>query len=152
MEGNFPPPNGVYTYMKYWSYFIAKVVAVACLLTLIWRGLHAVWPDPSPVFAQDLEYTFAVMFLSLFGFGLLYLSALDQRYRCRTCLRRLRMPVSFGTFNHVLLGAPRTDYICPWGHGTLRVSEVPFASPEKADWHAIDDMWKELYELEETKR
>jgi hypothetical protein len=142
--------------MKYWSYFTAKLALIAGLLAGVWKGLHAAWPvgvdGREPVLAQDLEYTFAVMFFSLVGIGLAYLAVLDQRYRCRTCLRRLRMPVSHGGWNHVLLGAPRTDYICPWGHGTLRVSEVLFASPEKANWHQIDDMWKELYELQDSQK
>jgi hypothetical protein len=32
------------------------------------------------------------------------------------------------------------------------VSEVLFASPEKANWHQIDDMWKELYELQDSQK
>lgn len=145
--------------MKYWIYFIAKMTAIIGVLSLTWKGLHAVWPTPEPFmrvhqdpFAHDLGYTFAVLFFGLFAVGLIYLAILDQRYRCRTCLRRLRMPVTHGGWNHVLLGPPRTEYICPWGHGTLRVSDLNIAGPGETDWHPIDDMWKELYELESTKK
>ena len=45
----------------------------------------------------------------------------DQRYRCRVCLRRLRMPVETGSWSRMLqFGRPRIEYICPYGHGTLR--------------------------------
>ncbi len=57
-------------------------------------------------------------------FGVLHLIVWDQRYRCRTCLRRLRMPVSAGSWpNMLLFGQPRTEYICLYGHGTLKVPE-----------------------------
>ncbi len=145
--------------MKYWSYFIAKLAVIYGMLALIWKGFHAVWPEPEPFmrvkqdpFAHDLGYTLAVLVFGLVAVGMVYLALLDQRYRCRACLRRLRMPLSRGGWNHVLLGPPRTEYICPWGHGTLRVSDVPFASPERSDWRPINDMWKELEDLQETRK
>jgi hypothetical protein len=145
--------------MKYWCYFMAKLTAVFGVLLLGWVGLHAIMPEPETFmrvkldgFLHDLEYTFAVFVYCLVGVGLVYLAILDQRYRCRTCLRRLRMPLSRGSWNQILLGPPRTEYICPYGHGTLRVPDVHLASPEKIDWRPIDDMWRELYELEESRK
>ena len=149
--------------MKYWGYFLAKLVAIAGGLWGLWIALAAVWPRPDPVFMQNqlvklnpfgthLGYTAAMMGLWLLGVGLVYLAVLDQRYRCRTCLRRLRMPVSHGEWDQILLGRPRTEYICLFGHGTLRVPELHLASPELIKWKPIDDMWKELEEIEHTRR
>ena len=150
--------------MKYWSFLAAKLMAIGAVLWGLWIGLAFVWqPQPEPVFIQrhmvklnpfgtHLGYTAAMMALWLVAVGLVYLAVLDQRYRCRACLRRLRMPVSSGEWDQILLGRPRTDYICLFGHGTLRVPELHLASPELVKWKPIDDMWKELNELEETRR
>jgi hypothetical protein len=145
--------------MRYWGLLAAKLVAVAGILYGAWTLLHAVWPEPEPFmrvqldpFGTDLAYTFAILFMGLFGVALVCLAILDQRYRCRTCARRLRMPVSHGSWNHILLGPPRIDYICPYGHGTLRVPELHIASLEPPDWHAIDNIWRELEELEKAQK
>lgn len=167
MSGNFSGAGRVNLYggsfLKYWAYFIAKLAAIGAILCGLWFGLSAVWPVPEPIvmqshrvklnpFGTHLGYTAAMMGLWLFGVGLAYLAVLDQRYHCRTCLRRLRMPVSHGMWDQLLLGRPRTEYICPFGHGTLRVPELHLASPELIRWKPIDDMWKELAELEETRK
>lgn len=60
------------------------------------------------------------------------------------------MPVSRGSWQGVLLGPPRTEYICPYGHGTLRVKDLHLESPEATNWRQIDDIWKELERMEET--
>jgi hypothetical protein len=88
----------------------------------------------------------------LIASGAIWLTVWDQRYRCRTCLRRLRMPILRGSWTHVLLGAPRTEYICPYGHGTLSVDELQITGHTEPDWEAHQDMWKELFSLEETKK
>jgi hypothetical protein len=76
----------------------------------------------------------------------LYLSIWDQRYRCRVCLRRLRMPVETGSWSRMLqFGRPRIEYICPYGHGTLKEHEFQISGLENPEWtpHS-DDMWEEL--------
>ena len=103
-------------------------------------------------FVTDLSYTFIMLVFWLFGAGLLWLIVLDQRYRCRTCLRRLRMPLHTGSWTHVLFGAPKTEYICLYGHGTLKVDELQITGHQNPDWKPNEDIWKELYSLEETKR
>ena len=80
-------------------------------------------------FGHDLGFTTAMLLFFLACFGVLHLIIWDQRYRCRTCLRRLRMPVSAGSWpNMLLFGQPRTEYICLYGHGTLKVPEVRITS------------------------
>jgi hypothetical protein len=141
--------------MRYWGILAAKLAAVAGVIAGLWFGLNALWPKPDPglrvqlhPFATDLWYTAAVMVMFLVGVGLVYLAVFDQRYRCRTCGRRLRMPVRQGGWNLVLMGRPTLDYICAYGHGTLRVPELGIASPEQAAWEPIEDMWRELEELQ----
>jgi hypothetical protein len=83
---------------------------------------------------------------------LVYWIAWDQRYRCRTCLRRLRMPMATGSWkNMMFLGQPRTEYICVYGHGTLKVPELQLTG-EPSDWQPHDDIWKELESLEAGKK
>ncbi|MCC7235125.1 MAG: hypothetical protein IT163_07465 [Bryobacterales bacterium] len=141
--------------MRYWGILVAKLAGIGLVMALAWMGLHALWPEPETVrrfnlqpFGTDLGYTMAILGLWLLAVGLVYLAVLDQRYRCRTCGRRLHMPVSSGAWNSLLLRSPRTDYICRYGHGTLRVSDVELVGMSRTDWHAVDDMWKELEELE----
>lgn len=146
--------------MKYWGYLVAKLAmggAIAC--GLLWAIVRW-YPKPDPFmfvrpeqpFAHDLAYTFVMMLFSLFCAGLLYAIVWDQRYRCRTCLRRLRMPIARGSWTHILLGPPRTEYICPYGHGTLNVPELQLTGHEEPDWQQHDDIWTELQHLEETKK
>jgi hypothetical protein len=42
-------------------------------------------------------------------------------------------------------GRPRIEYICPYGHGTLKQEEVQISGRENAQWtpHS-DDIWEEL--------
>ncbi|MCX6623404.1 MAG: hypothetical protein NTY38_20540 [Acidobacteria bacterium] len=138
--------------MKYWAYLLAKLAVAGAALVALWL-LYVAWfppPDirinnrPAP-FVHDLNYTLAVLIYGLIAVGVLYLVIRDQRYRCRTCVRRLRMPVETGSWESMLrLGMPRTEYICPYGHGTLKVPEVQITGHEGADWAPNEDIWKEL--------
>jgi len=146
--------------MRYWAYLFAKLVAAAGILWGTRRLMAAVMPAPDTFmhmrfrdpFVTDLNYTFIMLLFWLFSAGLLWLVLLDQRYRCRTCLRRLRMPLHTGSWTHVLFGAPKTEYICLYGHGTLKVDELQITGHQNPDWQPNEDIWKELYSLEETKR
>jgi len=96
---------------------------------------------------EYLAVNLALMVWFLFGAGMLYLIVYDQRYRCRVCLRRLRMPVETGSRGFMLqMGRPRTEYICPYGHGTLKQEEFQTSGLENPEWTAHSgDMWDELY-------
>jgi hypothetical protein len=137
--------------LKYWSYLLAKlivVVAIACGLQ--WALVHYYTrhnAHPStPRVRQDMVFTFGTLGVWLVGAGLLSLALWDQRRRCRTCLRRLIMPLKTGSWGHiVLLGRPTTEMICPFGHGTLYIEELQLVGHQYRDWHAHDgDIWKEL--------
>jgi len=139
--------------MKYWGYFIAKFAAAAVPLLGLRLLIDGIWPPLTNAynyqlsrFAFDLPYTMAVLFWFLLCCGAVYLIVLDQRYRCRVCLRRLRMPVETGSWSRMLqFGRPRIEYICPYGHGTLREDEIQISGRQMPEWNPhSDDMWEEL--------
>ena len=145
--------------MKYWVLFVAKLVAAVGVLLPIDYAIHAWFPRPANIFyshpepfTHDLAYTAVMMVFFLLCYGLLHLIIWDQRARCRTCLRRLRMPVTVGSWSNMMLfGQPRTEYICIYGHGTLMVPEVELTGSKRSDWHKNDDdIWKELESYEKT--
>lgn len=145
--------------MRYWAYLVAKLTVAGAILLVLRKAIALLFhpevylnmrPDP---FAHDLNYTFAMLLFALFAAGVLWVIVWDQRYRCRTCLRRLRMPVLRGSWTHVLLvGTPRTEYICPYGHGTLKVADLQITGTQNPDWQPHEDIWTELRSLEESKK
>jgi hypothetical protein len=144
--------------MKYWAYLLAKLggafaifFGMMKLTSFVFRYLEVI--NPHNPFSYDLRYTLTVMFNFLALVGLGYLAVWDQRYRCRTCLRPLRMPVNEGGFHRVLFAPPKTGYICPFGHGTLRVPELKAVNHDPSDWQEHDDdIWKELFAVHESEK
>lgn len=146
--------------MRYWGFLLLKLATAAVLMRIVWGAIVLGFRGPvlylgqeQKPFGHDLGYTTAMLGFFLVCVGLVYLIVWDQRYRCRTCLRRLRMPVHAGSWpNMLLFGQPRTEYICLYGHGTLKVPEVRI-SANAPDWESHDeDIWKELEALEAGKR
>ncbi|MBZ5617305.1 MAG: hypothetical protein LAQ69_01040 [Acidobacteriia bacterium] len=140
--------------MRYWAYFAAKLVAGGALLYGLLVALNSAWPAEvphfftyvPPRFGYDLPFTLAVLVWFLLCTGTFYLIIWDQRYRCRVCLRRLRMPVETGSWSRMLqFGRPRIEYICTYGHGTLKEDELQISGLENPEWtpHS-DDLWEEL--------
>jgi hypothetical protein len=146
--------------MKYWGYLFAKSAVAAAFLWSVGYAIRQLFPHRVTIlrsqqdsFGHDLTYTSVMMLYFLLSIGVLYLVGWDQRYRCRTCLRRLRMPVFAGSWpNMFLKGQPRMEYICVYGHGTLQVPEVELTGSKSPNWQQHDDMWKELESFEATKR
>lgn len=143
--------------MRYWAFLSAKLGAVGFVLYYVWLGMTALLPEPrlyrNQFLGYDLAWTLTAGLFFLICCGAVHLCVLDQRYRCRVCLRRLRMPITAGSWGQMLqLGRPRIEYICPYGHGTLRVSELQISGLETPDWNPHEDMWKELVSLEESKK
>jgi hypothetical protein len=140
--------------MRYWAYFGAKLVAAWGMLYGLLVLLDHVLPKATTLNElDDLENSsvhlwnnVALMVWFLLAAGALYLIIRDQRYRCRVCLRRLRMPIETGSWGQMLqLGRPRTEYICVYGHGTLKADELQISGLHNPEWtpHS-DDMWEEL--------
>jgi hypothetical protein len=146
--------------MKYWTFFAVKILAAAAILLALWPLAQLLLPAPEPFLnatlhpmGRDFGYTLGVWGFWMIGVGLLYLVVHDQRYRCRTCLRRLRMPIARGSWNRMLLlGRPHTEYICPYGHGKLKVPELHLTGKEPTDWAEQQDIWKELKTLASKER
>jgi len=140
--------------MRYWGFLLLKFGAAVLLSgSLLWTA-NLFWDRTTPffhmapyLFGFDLLYTTVVGVVFLASYGLLYLAILDQRYRCRVCLRRLRMPVETGSWSRMLqFGRPRMEYICTYGHGKLNVEEIQFTGTENPKWKQHKDMWRELYQ------
>jgi len=139
--------------MRYWAYLAGKLGVSAALMYGLLRLLNSSWPAPArflnyapPRFGYDLLYTLLTGLWFLGCCGLLYLCIWDQRYRCRVCLRRLRMPVETGSWGAMLLlGRPRIEYICPYGHGTLKLEELQISGLENPEWNPHGEMWEELF-------
>ena len=138
--------------MRYWGWFAAKLAVAGGLLS---GALSLVaWyfpPDPDPLAplgkgAHYLLCSLALMVCFLLAAGALYLIVWDQRYRCRVCLRRLRMPICTGSWSRILqFGRPQIEYICPYGHGTLREDDFRISGMARVEWEPhSDDMWAEL--------
>jgi hypothetical protein len=139
--------------MRYWAFFAGKLIAVAAMADGLFRTLNLLWPKPrldgylySPGFGHDLGYTLGVGAWFLLCCGLFYAAVWDQRYRCRTCLRRLRMPIETGSWSRMLqFGRPEIEYICTYGHGRLNVAEVQISCSEVPEWTPQQqDIWAEL--------
>ncbi len=142
--------------MRYWLYLLAKLAAgaiIMCGLELALVYFYPVPPPPLPRFGpppepflHDMLFTFLVFGTWLIGAGMLYLIVWDQRRRCRTCLRLLIMPIATGSWGHlVTYGRPKTEVICPYGHGTLHIEELQITGRSAPDWQPHDeDIWKEL--------
>ena len=138
--------------MRYWAYLAAKLLSAATVLYGLLAWIVKVFPaasdPPEPLRdgAQILLFNLAVLGWFLLGAGALYVIVRDQRYRCRICLRRLRMPVETGSWGRMLqFGRPRIEYICPYGHGTLKRDELQISGLENPQWTPHpDDPWDDL--------
>lgn len=93
-----------------------------------------------------LWFNLAMMAWFVLAAGTVYLIVWDQQHRCRTCLRRLRMPIQTGSWGRMLLlGRPRIESICPYGHGTLKEDELQISGRANPEWTPqSDNIWDEL--------
>ncbi len=145
--------------MRYWGIFLLKLGAIYLLIRGIWLALVALLPPPAAFlyhhfrpFGHDLRWTAIILVLFLLACGLLYSAVWDQRFRCRTCGRRLRMPVLRGSYSRMLQeGRPKFEYICPFGHGTLSVPGIKFQGREPSDWKANKGLWEHLIAADRGK-
>lgn len=138
--------------MKYWGFLLAKFAAIAMLilpLMAIARRAFRAWAAQW-IATQDLRAEMIWAFITLFFFlitaGLVALAVIDHKYRCRTCLHRLRMPVERGSWDKaILFDKPKIEWICPYGHGTMNIPQATLLGPENSQWaQHDDDIWKEL--------
>jgi len=59
---------------------------------------------------------------------------------------RWRMPIATGSWSRILqFGQPRIEYICPYGHGTLREDDLQISGIGRSEWQPhSDNIWAEL--------
>jgi hypothetical protein len=145
--------------MKYWLYLGAKLAGTFATTYLLLVVVIHFLPEPPRLsygaeapFLHDALTTFAIFFVWLIGAGLVYLSLYDQRRRCRTCVHRLIMPVSTGSWSNMLtFGRPQTEWICPFGHGSLRIEDLQITGAQPSDWKsAPDNIWDELESYQDS--
>jgi len=144
---------------RFAAWFAVKLAFSAGLVLLLWWGAsHLLPPAPrgflagSPRLTHDLPFTLVVGAFVLLACGLVWLAAIDQRYRCRVCVRRLRMPQTEGHYSSVLLGGiPYTEYICTYGHGKLYVPQIR-ASYATTRWTHYESLWDDLMRAETVER
>ena len=140
-------------HVRYHGFLFLKLVGAGLGSAAALWFLNLFWPPVTPLFhinqyqfCWDLTYTSLAGVWFLFSYGLFYLAFQDQRYRCRTCLRRLRMPVETGSWGYMLqLGRPRIEYICAYGHGKLNIEEIQFPGKVPPAWTEHGDIWSELF-------
>ena len=150
---------GIKHHVRYWGFLALKFAAAAFgsgfalwFLNLFWAPDTRVFHLAMGEFPFDLLYTTLVGVWFQFSFGLFYLAIRDQRYRCRTCLRKLCMPIETGSWGYMLqLGRPRIEYICPYGHGKLNVEEVQITGTVAPAWTDQGDIWDELFAVKEDR-
>src|SRR5579872_7268308 len=158
--------------MRYWAYLCAKVAAAGAvfygLLILLNLTLGKVPTHvavraatvaktkelverakqlaPLANASAKLWYDLALLVWFALAVVAMFFIIHDQKYRCRVCLRQLRMPVETGSWSRMLqLGRPRIEYICPYGHGTLRADEVQISGLAAPEWTPQSgDIWEEL--------
>ncbi len=142
--------------MKFWAYFVAKIGVAGAFLYAVWLLMTRLLPEPGSMFdyrlgrLQDLRWTSALLLFWLLSVAIFYLIVWDQQRRCRICLRRLRMPVELGYWSMAtIFSPPRTESICPYGHGTLEEPEVQITGRVPPSWRKHGDIWAELERRDE---
>lgn len=145
-------------HVRYWGFLLLKFAGATFgsglalwFLNLFWAPKTKLFHLAMGEFSFDLLYTFLAGIWFQLSFGLFYLAIWDQRYRCRTCLRRLRMPIETGSWGYMLqLGRPKIEYICPYGHGKLNVEELQITGKAAPQWTEQGDIWEELFATTES--
>ncbi|MDP9052766.1 MAG: hypothetical protein M3N93_00455 [Acidobacteriota bacterium] len=140
-------------HLRYWGFLLLKFAAAGFgagfalwFLNLFWAPHTKLFHLAMGEFSYDLLYTFLAGVWFQLSFGLFCLAIWDQRYRCRTCLRRLCMPIETGSWGSILqLGRPKMEYICPYGHGKLNIEELQFTGKAAPEWTEQGDIWEELF-------
>jgi hypothetical protein len=79
--------------------------------------------------------------------GVLFWSIIDQKARCRDCLRLLSFPVRMGSPGRLLLDWSGTELLCTQGHGVLHVPDLAASWDEESQrWISMDESWRGLFE------
>jgi len=138
-------PEGFTARTIWFGYLAIKSVLLLSVVALCsWCMVHwaVSWMMGSTYPLAD-EYSIW-LFLPLAIIALSW-SMRDQQSRCRTCLRRLELPVEIGRTGSVLLNWAGTEMVCSEGHGVLYVPESAANSLDQNRWNKLDDSWSNLF-------
>ncbi len=140
---------------RYIVLIVLKLLGLAGIMAASLWAINVLLPPPPgllhdwPRLGSSLPYTLGIGLWFLAGYGLLRFIIWDQRFRCRICCSRLRMPLTEGVYSSVWLGgAPYTEFVCTWGHGKLFIPDVHLASGRKAMWVGYNSLWDNLMKAE----
>ena len=130
---------------RYWLFFFAKCAlgfAAVFLLVMEFSGVAsltnvAVRTVSSELLAGWMWVAGTILFW--------WWAVIDQRKRCRTCQRRLVLPVRVGPTDRVLFDHEGTELLCPAGHGTLYIEGATETFLHGEQWRRFDDSWKDLF-------
>jgi MacB-like periplasmic core domain len=132
--------------LGYLAFLISKTAVILTAFALLWivffdRTVVHFIADGTNWLLPFFSWTFM-----LASWGATFWSLRDQQNRCRVCFAHLRMPVHSGRWSSLVLDRPRTESICPFGHGTLYVPGTRLLDLDAVNWTSHDDMWRELFE------
>jgi MacB-like periplasmic core domain len=127
------------------GFLLARTVAILLGFGIIWavvmdRSVQHLFMDGSNFVLPFFSWSFL-----LATWGATFWCLRDQQHRCRVCCGELRMPVNSGRWSSLVLDRPRTEYICPYGHGTLYVPGTRLLDIDAVNWTSHDDIWRELF-------
>jgi MacB-like periplasmic core domain len=127
------------------GFFAAKSFLLLAISALVsWCLVH--WISAWVVgWAYPLVDEFAIWLFLPLAVAALSWSIRDQQYRCRSCLRRLELPVKIGRAGSVLLNWAGTEMVCPQGHGVLYLPDSSANSLERDRWSNLDESWSGLF-------
>jgi hypothetical protein len=127
------------------TFFCAKTgLALLAVLLLGLEFTHApaiTMTGGTDLWAEPLS-TWLFLMTSM---GVLAWSMLDQRRRCRVCLRKLGLAAHVGCPGCLLLNWAGTELVCMDGHGMLHVPEMNASWNEPERWTELDESWDGLF-------
>ena len=138
-------PNGATARVVWLGFLAAKsVLLLAAAASAAWWLVHSlsIWTVGR---SNPLMDEYAIWLFLPLAIVALSWSVRDQQQRCRTCLRRLELPVEIGRPGSVLLNWAGTEMVCSEGHGVLYLPDSPANSLDQDRWNKLDESWESLF-------
>jgi hypothetical protein len=127
--------------------FLALKLALGLAAVFV-AGIELARPEGSFLLAwrDGGSSTFLVWFYILGATAAIFGAVMDQRSRCRECLRLLCFPIRIGSPGSLFLGWAGTELLCTEGHGVLHVPHLAASwEDESNQWVSVDDSLRDLF-------
>ena len=123
---------------RFWTFCAAKTLGAVAIVAL--AGIELRFGITlTPTGARDPLLLVLGLWPLMLAFGAVLLwSWLDQRLRCRRCLRRLDLPVHMGVLGASLFDPTGMEFVCPVGHGALYEPDTAMGD---AAWITLDEFF-----------